>query len=170
MDDLRTPLCGGGVCDGNNDKYMKISPGAIKTSFFRCYYIFAFEMAVQYLAFASLLASQATAQWFPQYIHQRLTGSVFGISNVDAEYDYLVVGGGLAGSVTAARLVENTNATVAVIEGGSFYEMNNGNWSQIPYYSTQWADLDWQPNIDWGMVAEPNPVRILVSKGRLGHS
>lgn len=107
---------------------------------------------------AGILASQARAQWFPQKINGHLTGSSFGIPNVEATYDYLIVGGGLAGSVTAARLIENTNATVAVVEGGSFYELNNGNWSQIPFYSTQWADTDWQPNIDWGMVAEPDPV------------
>lgn len=106
----------------------------------------------------NVLASQTAAQWFPQYIGNHLTGSSFGIPNVETTYDYIVVGGGLAGSVTAARLIENTNALVAVIEGGSFYELMNGNWSQIPYYSTQWADIDWQPNIDWGMVAEPDPV------------
>lgn len=115
-------------------------------------------MRASLCSLASLLASQTAAQWFPQYINGRLTGSSFGVPNVEASYDYIVVGGGLAGSVTAARLIENTNASVAVIEGGSYYEMNNGNWSQIPYYSTQWADLDWQPNIDWGMVAEPDPV------------
>lgn len=116
-------------------------------------------MALLRLSLASLLASQATAEWFPQYVGNHLTGSSFGIPNVEATYDYIVVGGGLTGSVTAARLIEDTNASVAVIEGGSFYELMNGNWSQIPFYSTQWADLDWQPNIDWGMVAEPDPVR-----------
>lgn len=110
------------------------------------------------LALATLLASQTTAQWFPQYINGHITGSSFGVPNVNATYDYIVVGGGLAGSVTAARLVENTNATVAVIEGGSFYELMNGNYSQIPFYSTQWSGTDWQPNVEWGMVAEADPV------------
>lgn len=44
-----------------------------------------------------------------------------------------VVGGGLAGSVVAARLTGNSNASVALIEAGSFYELTNGNLSQIPY-------------------------------------
>lgn len=43
------------------------------------------------------------------------------------------VGGGLAGSIVAARLTENSNASVALIEAGSFYELTNGNLSQIPF-------------------------------------
>ncbi|KAK7448077.1 hypothetical protein VKT23_013833 [Stygiomarasmius scandens] len=34
------------------------------------------------------------------------------------EFDYLVIGGGTSGSVVAARLSEDSNVTVAVIEGG----------------------------------------------------
>ena len=33
-------------------------------------------------------------------------------------YDYVVIGGGTAGSVIASRLTENSDVTVAVIEGG----------------------------------------------------
>ncbi|KAF2168557.1 GMC oxidoreductase [Zasmidium cellare ATCC 36951] len=88
----------------------------------------------------------------------RLTGSSFGIPGRNATYDYVIVGGGLAGSVVASRITEHTNASVAIIEAGSFYELSNGNWSQIPYWSEQWVgagEEDWQPLIDWGLMTEP---------------
>jgi choline dehydrogenase len=50
----------------------------------------------------------------------RLTGSSFGIAGRNATYDYVVVGGGVAGSVAAARLAEK-NLSVALVEAGGFY-------------------------------------------------
>lgn len=88
----------------------------------------------------------------------RLTGSSFGIPTQNATYDYIVVGGGLAGSVVAARLTENSNASVAIVEAGSFYEMTNGNWSQIPYFSEEFAGTaqnNFNPLIDFGLETEP---------------
>lgn len=88
----------------------------------------------------------------------RLTGSSFGIPGRNATYDYVIVGGGLAGSVVASRLTQHSNASVAIIEAGSFYELSNGNWSQIPYWSEQWVGAeedDWQPLIDWGLFTTP---------------
>lgn len=101
----------------------------------------------------------------------RLTGSNFGIVGKNATYDYVIVGGGLAGSVVAARLTQNSNASVALVEAGNFYELNNGNWSQLPYWSEEWVGAgedDWQPNIDWGLFTEPqvNGKRIHYAQGK----
>ncbi|KAE9379815.1 GMC oxidoreductase [Stipitochalara longipes BDJ] len=52
---------------------------------------------------------------------------------------YPVVGGGTAGLAIAARLAE-TNS-VAVIEAGGLYELDNSNQSIVPYYALTMADL-----------------------------
>ncbi|OTB02446.1 putative GMC oxidoreductase [Hypoxylon sp. CI-4A] len=87
-----------------------------------------------------------------------LLGTNFGIPGQHYKFDYIVVGGGLAGLAMAARLSENTSATVGVVEAGSFYEMTNGNINEIPANATWFAGKDrddWQPGIDWGFVTEP---------------
>lgn len=66
------------------------------------------------------------------YAPGRLLGNSFGNSGVNATFDYVVVGAGLAGALTASRLAEALpHKTVAVLEAGSFYEISNGNYSQM---------------------------------------
>lgn len=119
-------------------------------------------MVARSLAAWPLVASTlvSAAPLFTQILSDgKLTGSSFGLPGANATYDYVIVGGGLAGSVIATRLSEQLpNQIIAVIEAGSFAEISNTNWSQIPYYSEQFAggDVDdWQPLIDWGLVTEP---------------
>lgn len=48
-----------------------------------------------------------------------------------------------------------------MIEGGSFYEIDNGAFSQIPSYDiyyTSPSPAAIQPLIDWGIVTEPQSV------------
>ncbi|QKX55130.1 uncharacterized protein TRUGW13939_02222 [Talaromyces rugulosus] len=47
------------------------------------------------------------------------------------EYDYIIAGGGLTGLTVAAKLTENSNITVLVIEKG-FYESNDGSIVENP--------------------------------------
>ena len=49
------------------------------------------------------------------------------------EYDYVIVGGGLTGLVTAARLTEDPDVSVLVLEYGM---VDRSNVTQIPYYGT----------------------------------
>lgn len=90
-----------------------------------------------------------------------LLGSNFGVPLDNVTYDYIIVGGGNAGLTIATRLVEQKVGSVAVIEAGSFYEISNGNLSQVPAtdgaFSGKGAD-DWQPLIDWGYHTTPQPV------------
>ncbi|KAH7401726.1 hypothetical protein DE146DRAFT_715943 [Phaeosphaeria sp. MPI-PUGE-AT-0046c] len=119
------------------------------------------------VALVSLSVSLATANLDDDsllrqfYAPGRLLGNSFGNPGLNATYDYVVVGAGLAGALTASRLAAALpNLTVAVIEAGSFYEISNGNYSQIPYYSTKYVGPDpedYQPLIDWGIFSEPVP-------------
>ena len=52
---------------------------------------------------------------------------------------------------------------MAVVEGGSFVELDNGNISQIPSDDSQYSGSDpsqIQPLIDWGIITEPQPVTL----------
>lgn len=88
-------------------------------------------------------------------------GSSFGVAGVDASFDYVVVGGGTAGLVMAARLAEDSSVSVAVIEAGGFYEVDNGNISVIPAEAATFAGTDpsdTNPLVDWGFITEPQKV------------
>ncbi|KAF2084722.1 GMC oxidoreductase [Saccharata proteae CBS 121410] len=91
---------------------------------------------------------------------RQLLGSHFGIPGIDETYDYVVVGGGTAGLTIAYRLAEDGSNSVAVVEAGNFYEITNGNLSQIPGNDIWWTgtDLnDTNPLVDWGYHTTPQP-------------
>ena len=80
-------------------------------------------------------------------------GTSFGIPGANATYDYVVVGGGIVGLTIAARLAKNKSLSVAVIEAGGFYEVDNGNLSVVPGLATAFTGVDpkdFQPLVDWG--------------------
>lgn len=88
-------------------------------------------------------------------------GTSFGIPGDNATFDYVIVGGGTAGLTLATRLAEQQSGRVAVVEAGGFYEISNGNLSQVPAsggYFASTGQTDWQPLIDWGYVTEPQAV------------
>lgn len=90
-----------------------------------------------------------------------LLGSSFGVPGNNATFDYVVVGGGTAGLTLATRLVEQQVGSVAVIEAGGFYEIGNGNISQVPASDATYtgrSKTDWQPLIDWGYITTPQAV------------
>ncbi|KAI7601609.1 hypothetical protein D0864_15704, partial [Hortaea werneckii] len=99
--------------------------------------------------------------WHQPHDGDRILGSFFGLPGQDATYDYVVVGGGLAGLVTATRLAESGTFSVAVVEAVSFYEFTNSNKSQIPWYSESSVSDDPEGYInlliDWGLVTTSQP-------------
>ncbi|KAL8743615.1 MAG: hypothetical protein Q9190_004057 [Brigantiaea leucoxantha] len=84
-----------------------------------------------------------------QLLASQLIGSHFGVPDLSKAFDYVIIGGGTAGLVIAERLAANSTYSVAVIEAGGFYELDNGNYSQIPAFAPQftpgafqkWADV-----------------------------
>ncbi|KAK7973251.1 alcohol oxidase [Apiospora saccharicola] len=111
---------------------------------------------------AALLIASGTAVHAAPTQHsirsRQLLGTSFGVPGDDRAFDYVVVGGGTAGLNIATRLVEQKAGTVAVVEAGTFYELSNGNLSQVPAtdgaFTGKAAD-DWQPMIDWGYQTTP---------------
>lgn len=72
-----------------------------------------------------------------------------------------IVGGGTSGLTVAKRLV-GAGLTVAVIEAGTFYEISNGNLSEIPAYATRGTSdqlTEVPPLVDWGFITTPQTVR-----------
>ena len=70
------------------------------------------------------------------------------------------MGGGTGGLTIAGRLSENPHISVAVIEAGGFYEIENGNVSQVPGYDViyQNPNNNTPPPVDWGFTTEPQKV------------
>ena len=91
-----------------------------------------------------------------------ILGTSFGAPGTNATYDYVIVGGGTAGLTLATRLASDPSISVAVIEAGGFYEIDNGNRSTVPGYANFYTGSDpknYQPLVDWGFVTVPQTVR-----------
>lgn len=91
-----------------------------------------------------------------------ILGTSFGIPGANATFDYVIVGGGTAGLTVATRLAEDPSISVAVIEAGGFYEVDNGNLSVVPgtaSYFTGTSPTNFQPLVDWGFLTTPQAVQ-----------
>jgi choline dehydrogenase-like flavoprotein len=66
-------------------------------------------------------------------------------------FDFIVIGGGTAGCVFAARLSENPHHSVLLLEAGP---RSSSLWTKIPagYFKTVF-----DPKIGWGYATEPEP-------------
>ncbi|KAI4258800.1 MAG: hypothetical protein L6R42_004894 [Xanthoria sp. 1 TBL-2021] len=112
-------------------------------------------MYFRWLIYWTFLISSSSGQ----LSKSQLLGNSFGVPGQDATFDYIVVGGGTAGLAIAGRLAANPAITVAVVEAGGFYEIDNGNGSVIPALAPLQhvgsLPNDTQPLIDWGFVTVP---------------
>lgn len=118
--------------------------------------------ALLYSSFTVAVPVQQSNEQARANLHaRRLLGSSFGVPG-NQTFDYIVIGGGTAGLTIASRLAEQHAGSVAVIEAGSFYEVDNSNLTQIPANDAYYVgtDLDdWQPGVDWGFHTTPQAVR-----------
>ncbi|KAI9786522.1 MAG: hypothetical protein M1816_007904 [Peltula sp. TS41687] len=116
----------------------------------------SFPSSLSLLALAVSYAHSAPAG--PQTVNGgSVLGSSFGVPG-NQTFDYVIIGGGTAGLALANRLSENPAFSVAVIEAGGFYELDNSNISQIPLYAglgTDKAPGIYNPLIDWGFATVP---------------
>lgn len=116
------------------------------------------------LSVSTALATLAQAAPTSSHIQaRRLLGTSFGVPGDNATYEYIIVGGDTAGLTIATRLAEQQCGRVAVIEAGSFYEIGNGNQSQVPAGDGRYAGKgkdDWQPLVDWGYITTPQAVSL----------
>jgi hypothetical protein len=104
------------------------------------------------------LRNDGSASFNEKLQAQGLLSSHFGHFNLPAAYDYIVIGGGTAGLTIARRLAESH--TVAVIEAGSFYELDNGNFTDIPADASYYLGknpLFQNPLVDWRQMTTPQP-------------
>lgn len=96
-----------------------------------------------------------TSLWFatPEYTKQIVLRNEW-----NTQYDYIIVGGGSAGSVLANRLSEDESVTVLLLEAGGV----ENEWTKIPWLagSLQKTELDWafetqpQENACLGLVGQ----------------
>lgn len=91
---------------------------------------------------------------------QVVASNNFGIPGQNTTYDYVIVGGGTGGLAIAYRLAEDGTKTVAVIEAGGFYKIENGNTSVVPAYNQDYNYItpgsQWDaPLVDWGFLTTP---------------
>lgn len=117
---------------------------------------------LKYLKLVSVLylhsAGLSSAQFVENLQAEGLLGSHFGIPGTPGKYDYVIVGGGTAGLTLARRLAANASNTVAVIEAGSFAELDNGNHSQVPSYAGYGvgsSPSSINPLVDWMIYTTP---------------
>jgi choline dehydrogenase-like flavoprotein len=75
------------------------------------------------------------------------------------EYDYVIVGGGTAGLVLAARLTKNPKVTVAVVEAGK--SRLDDMLVNIP---ALFSKLLWNPEYDWMLSSIPQVIPLKQSQ------
>ena len=122
------------------------------------------KLFTQYMQLVALYAfhvGRTSTQYIESLQADGLLGSHFAVPGTPGNFDYVIVGGGTAGLTLARRLAANSANTVAVIEAGSFAELDNGNHSQVPSYAqfgVGSSPRTINPLVDWMIYTTPQRV------------
>jgi choline dehydrogenase len=69
------------------------------------------------------------------------------------EFDYVIAGGGAAGCVIARRLIEQSDATVLLLEAGGLDRLDAIHATDVPTTTSMWGS----PEVCWPYATEPQP-------------
>ncbi|XP_060560035.1 oxygen-dependent choline dehydrogenase-like [Ruditapes philippinarum] len=79
-----------------------------------------------------------------RYINKPSLGELLVTDDIKNEYDYVIVGGGSAGSVIAARLAEDANNKVLLLEAGNHFDKDQNIHVPAKAFSFLPTDFAWQ--------------------------
>lgn len=91
------------------------------------------------------------------------------MTNIPQDYDFVIVGGGSAGAIVAARLAEDPSNRVLVLEAEP---ENTSYWSRVPLgfakilLRPQACGVEFSCAVNGGRYAAPEAVRIPVRAAR----
>ncbi|KAJ6628061.1 hypothetical protein B0H10DRAFT_2209738 [Mycena sp. CBHHK59/15] len=99
-----------------------------------------------------LLALASFSSTFPT-LHKRVYGVTTSSAGINGStFDYIVVGGGLAGMTVAARLAENPGMTILLIEAGQDDRTNPEVYDIYEYSQAFGGPMDWAWTADQGRI------------------
>ncbi|KAJ6615969.1 hypothetical protein B0H10DRAFT_2219843 [Mycena sp. CBHHK59/15] len=99
-----------------------------------------------------LLALASFSSTFPT-LHKRVYGVTTSSAGINGStFDYIVVGGGLAGMTVAARLAENPGMTILLIEAGQDDRTNPEVYDIYEYSQAFGVPMDWAWTADQGRI------------------